>query len=390
LVARDGHPKWATDPRQDSNIVYFSGKTHIAYQSSEGVGCKEAEPGPSGTGGYIKVVTYDHATLQWLGPFTVSDKPVYDEHGYPVLAVDSKGYLHIAYDGHQIPLKYKRSVAPNDASAWTAAENVGERATYPHLLLGLDDTLYLFYRERGTSYDRWVENMSTRTAGGSWSGPTTLIDAEWKPNDPANDFTVYTQSVHLGRDNSMYMTWSWLERASETYYDVGFAKSSDSGRTWTFANGAAYALPIRRNGNFEKLWTGVYQSSGTGLAADIDGRVLVLLFQHTADWNNAKIQLKLWDANSWSSSVIATGLLYAKITIDSSGVARGVAMVEASARIKYLEARAPYNTWKFTSIDSPSQSFYPTTVARADGITFEASWHYRVSSDHSELYFCCR
>jgi len=381
LFAKDGQPSWSTDPRQDSNIVYYSGRTHIAYMSNEGFN-------GSDTGGYIKVVTYDHATGQWLGPFKVSDQPVYDDHGYPVLAVDSSGYLHIVYDGHQIPLKYKRSLHPNDASAWTAAEQVGQIGTYPHLIVAPDNTLILFYRERGSSYDRWVEQMQTKpSGGGSWSSPVTILDAQWKPNDPANNYAVTVQSVHLGQDNVIYITWSWtLSGNPDTYYDVAFAKSADSGRTWTWANGTSYNLPIKRTGSYEKLWTGLYAAAETGLATNRNGQVVVLLYNYTSDWNNAMIYLRSWSGTSWYGAVVATGFLNAKIMIDPSGVAHGLAMTEGYGYITYMEARAPYTSWTFTDVGSTSNSFYPIILMCGDGPYFEGVWQHRIASDHAELY----
>ena len=388
LVAKDGHPKWGTDGRQDSNIVYFEGKTHIAYESSEGLGYEEPYPGPSGAGGYVKVVTFDHSTQEWLGPFRVSDKPVYDEHGYPVLTVDSKGYLHIVYDGHDLPMKYKRSVRPNDASQWTAFEQVGERATYPHLFVGPNDTLFFFYRERGGSYDRFVEDMCTKDAGGHWSSPKTIIDAEWKANDPSSDFVVYTQSVHLGQDSVIYVTWSWYDRGTDSHHDVGFARSPDFGDTWTWSNGTRYSLPIKRTAMYEKIWSGMYPSYQTSVAASRSGEVIVLLFEHAADWSWSKIHLRVWNGKTWKSSIIATDALNAKAMIDYSGIAHGTTMAEtpSGVHIKYMEARPPYNAWTLTSVDSGSVSFYPSVMTHSDGNLFQSVWHSRVSLEYSELY----
>jgi hypothetical protein len=386
LVVKDGHPKWATDPRQDSNIVYYSGRTHIAYESSEGLGLSEPDPGPSGTGGYIKVITFDHATNQWLGPFRVSDKPVYDEHGYPVLTVDSRGYLHIVYDGHQIPLKYKRSLRPNDASAWASYEEIGEVATYPHLFVGPNDALFVFYRERGDSYDRWVEQMQTKEVGGSWSTPKTILDSEWRSNDPMNDFTVLVQSVHLGQDGAIYMTWSWQPRQEAYDVDVGFAKSADFGRTWTWMDGTPYTLPIGRTGNQERLWIGNYPSYGkTSIATNKNGQVVVLLQEYAEDWTNAIVHQRVWTQNVWSNEIIARGVLYANVMTDPSGIMHGLAMSE-SGGIMYMEARPPYTDWSLTNVQPASSCFYPT-VAVSEGGLFEGLWQTRVASDHSEIYW---
>jgi len=387
LVAKDGHPKWGTDPRQDSNVASYGQRTHIAYESNEGLGYSEPFPGPSGFGGKIKVVTYDQANQQLLGPFTISEKPVYDEHGYPVMVADSQGYLHIVYDGHQVPLKYKRSLRPNDASEWTEAELVGQRGTYPHLIVGPNDTLLLFYRERGTKYDRWVELMSTRS-GDAWSNPTTVLDAQFVKDDPANSWCVYVNKVHLGQDGAIYIIWTWMDESvsPSIMTDVGFARSSDYGQTWTMADGTAYSLPIQRTGSYEKIWAGVYASMHASIAASNAGSVVALLFEYDSKWQNSKMHQRLWDGASWSSSVAATGLLIGNIAMDSSGVLRGLSMTEWPYNIKYMEARPPYGTWTIEDLGSPTKSYYPTVASSADRY-FEGSWQVRVASDHSELYF---
>jgi hypothetical protein len=214
----------------------------------------------------------------------------------------------------------------------------------------------------------------------------TVLDAQFVKDDPVNNWCVYVNKVHLGQDNAIYIIWTWMDESSSVLMDVGFAKSSDYGQTWSMANGTAYSLPIQRTGSYERIWVGEYASMHATIAASKTGRVVALLFEFDSNWQKSRIHQRLWDGASWSSSVVATGFLFANIVMDSSGVLRGLAMTEWPYNVKYIEARPPYGTWIIEDLGSPTKSYYPTVATGAD-LYFEGSWQVRVAPDHSELYF---
>ncbi len=98
---------------------------------------------------------------EWSPAVTVGE--AHDNHGGPALTVDSRGFLHIIYFPHHHPFRHRRSVRPNDASEWQEEERVGTKCTYPTLMCGKDDTLYLTCRESATN--PWVVNLYTKPAG---------------------------------------------------------------------------------------------------------------------------------------------------------------------------------------------------------------------------------
>lgn len=118
-----------------NKIVTVDGKTHVGWIDSESDGFR------------VRVRTLDQATGQWSAKHTVGH--AFDNHGGPALTVDSKGFLHAVYYPHHHPFRYRRSTRPNDASEWTNETSFGKRCTYPSLVCGRDDTLYLACRESG-------------------------------------------------------------------------------------------------------------------------------------------------------------------------------------------------------------------------------------------------
>ena len=111
-----------------NKIVTFDGKTHIVWQDSIDEGY------------FARVRTLRNASGEWSPIYTLGKGR--DNHARPTITVDSKGYLHVIIGGHHSGLQYRRSVRPNDASEWTPVEAFG-KTTYPLLICGPDDTLYL-------------------------------------------------------------------------------------------------------------------------------------------------------------------------------------------------------------------------------------------------------
>ena len=112
-----------------NKIITYQGKTHVAWLDST-------------EGGYFVVIrTLDRKTGKWSRPHTIGKS--HDNHGRPALTIDSKGYLHVVYGLHHNAIPYRRSMRPNDASAWTEPVTFGSRLSYPTLMCGHDDSLYL-------------------------------------------------------------------------------------------------------------------------------------------------------------------------------------------------------------------------------------------------------
>jgi hypothetical protein len=79
---------------------------------------------------------------------------------YYVIAVDAQGYIHVAGNTDDAPLRYIRSTAPDDITTWTAPGMVGDREDsvgYPRFVtVGYE--LLFDYRDGSDADGDWVLN----------------------------------------------------------------------------------------------------------------------------------------------------------------------------------------------------------------------------------------
>ena len=123
----------ATAYSEANKIITFEKKTHVTWLDSEDENF------------FVRIKTFNRSNNRWSEVYEVGEG--FDNHGGAALTVDSRGYLHIVYYPHHHPMRYRRSVRPNDASAWEPEMSFGERCTYPTLVCGPDNTLYLSCRQ---------------------------------------------------------------------------------------------------------------------------------------------------------------------------------------------------------------------------------------------------
>ena len=122
----------ATAYPQENKIVTLDDRVHVAWLDSVADGFR------------VRIRTLDRASGTWSATHTIGE--AYDNHGGPALVCDSQGYLHVAYYPHHHAIRYRRSLRPNDASAWTDEELIGDGYSYPKLAVGRDDELLLSCR----------------------------------------------------------------------------------------------------------------------------------------------------------------------------------------------------------------------------------------------------
>jgi len=214
----------ATGYAEANKIVTSGGKTHAAWLDSEADGFR------------VRIRTLDHTSNAWSETITIDE--AFDNHGGPALTIDSEGYLHIAYYPHHHPMRYRRSVRPNDASEWTPAVEIGTRATYPTLVCGPDDTLYLTHRVSSKEEPWWVD-LYTKTKGAAdWSEPTRILQAD------EGGYAHFMETLAWGPSGKT------LHLATRLYggdpprgHTVGYMKSDDGGATWTKRDGSPITLP---------------------------------------------------------------------------------------------------------------------------------------------------
>lgn len=163
-----------------------------------------------------------------------------DAHNSISLMVDGDGYIHLAWDHHNNPLRYARSTAPGSLELTEKMSMTGkleERVTYPEFHFLPEGDLLFFYRDGESGRGNLVINrydISTRR----WTQlHHNLIDGEDQRN-------AYWQAC-IDRQGTVHISWVWRESADvSSNHDLAYARSTDGGETWERSTGEKYSLPI--------------------------------------------------------------------------------------------------------------------------------------------------
>jgi hypothetical protein len=102
-----------------------------------------------------------------------------DGHNWAVLAIDSKGILHVIINGHHDPFVYTKSLHPHDLTTWTSPLKTGGRTSYLGLAIDKNDTLYSVSRNSTESY-RFDLALHRLRTGGTWE--TKHLVSPWRNN----------------------------------------------------------------------------------------------------------------------------------------------------------------------------------------------------------------
>lgn len=249
----------ATGYSETNKIVTVGERSHVAWLDSE-----------EGTF-RVRVRTLDRRQGTWSPTYTLGD--AYDNHGGPALTVDSEGHLHIVYHPHHHAMRYRRSTRPDDASEWEEEARFGARATYPTLVCGPRDTLYLTCRESSSAHP-WSLVLYRKAPGEDWTGPVTIIRSE------TPDYSHFQEALAWGPDQRrLHLSCRIYGGNPRRGHTVGYLRSDDGGDTWRRADGEEVELPATASTVSaiaqEREGSGVGLRCGT-LAVDPDGRPHVL------------------------------------------------------------------------------------------------------------------
>ena len=265
-----------------NKMVTADGKTVIVWQDAT----KE--------GYFARVRTLAHETGNWSATYPLGAGR--DNHSRPTIVVDSKGYLHVIIGGHHTGLQYRRSLRPGDPSEWTEIETFG-KTTYPLLICGHDDTLYLTGR-----HDKSWKGMDffVKPPGEKWEYRGLLV----KKQSRYQFYAGYGNALAWGPNHkTLHMSTGFFmgykARAGEhgrapqgLHQAVGYMRSDDFGQTWRKADGAPIELPATTD-TIDLIDEGIRDRDATdrpkpgilhcGLAVDSSNRPYVVYVRHTPD-----------------------------------------------------------------------------------------------------------
>jgi hypothetical protein len=227
LLSGEGSGR-ATAYAASPKIITFDGKTHAAWLDTPEEGFR------------IRIRTLDHATGEWGTATTIGEAT--DNHGGPALTIDEEGYLHVVYYSHHHPFRYRRSLRPNDSTAWTDYEEFGLHLTYPSLVCAADGTLILLARH---SYDNkpWELELWRKSPGEDWRAQEGIVRSRFP-----GVYSHYAATLAWGPDHQrLHLSTRVYEAvssdASLAHNTFGHLVSDDTGLTWRRHDGTPVALP---------------------------------------------------------------------------------------------------------------------------------------------------
>jgi hypothetical protein len=176
----------------------------------------------------------------WTTRRTSHRGDVADAHNSISLAVDGAGWLHVAWNHHDSPLHYARSIAPGSLELAAPSPMTGERedrVTYPQFFRLPEGDLLFLYRDGQSGRGGLVlKRYSPPTRTWSMVQPN-LIDGEGR-RSPYWGMTV-------DRRGGLHLAWIWRESPDvASNHDLAYARSVDGGVHWTRSDGTPLALPI--------------------------------------------------------------------------------------------------------------------------------------------------
>ena len=231
-------------------------KTFIAYSKNTAIDSFETWQSMS-----VWVATFNHLT-QVIESNTFIGY-MYDNHGSPALTIDSNGFLHIVYGVHHNPVRYKKSVEPNNTTIWTPEERIsaiyGEldsndvdlwndyslrvvkgEFTYPIIKVDSFDNIHI------------VGSLNSKTGyiskiGGEWTFPKIIYTATKSLSRYDVMMNIINDEIHiLAPDLEYILNEDGLKRGDLDYHHY---ISNDYGETfdyyglaWSIADGYGYGI----------------------------------------------------------------------------------------------------------------------------------------------------
>lgn len=185
---------------------------------------------------------YDHATGMLRKPVVVHDKGcygVYDPHDDPTIQIDKDGYIWVFVAGRankRPGLRY-RSTKPYDISSF---EYMNESImAYPEVIYDNEKGFFLFE----TRYDGVRRTFfQTSPDGIHWSDYQPIASIM----EPGETKSGHYQFSNYDGKKLVCCFNRHINGSCDTRTNIYYIQSTDWGKTWTTADGAAVELPILR------------------------------------------------------------------------------------------------------------------------------------------------
>jgi len=223
-----------------------------------------------------------------------------DAHNVISIMTDGDGYLHMAWNHHNNPLHYCRTVAPGSLELTSEMPMTGkeeQRVTYPEFYSMANGDLLFFYRNGESGKGNLVINRYDRRSKKWTQLHSNLIDGEGQRSAYWQAFVDAKGIVHL--------SWVWRETPDvASNHDMCYAQSRDGGLTWQKTNGEKYTLPITKT-SAENAWL-IPQNSElinqTSIFADAAGHPYIATYWREAGSQVPQYHIVYNNGKEWKSA----------------------------------------------------------------------------------------
>jgi len=189
---------------------------------------------------YLVIGKRKIGATKWDLKQTVYKGNVSDAHNTISIMTDGDGYLHIAWDHHNNPLNYCRSLKPGtlDLTKKLSMSGINEqRVSYPEFYKLPGGDLIFFYRDGQSGRGNLVLNRYDLKKKQWTQIHSNLIDGEGQRN-------AYWQAC-VDVKGTIHLSWVWRETPDvASNHDMCYARSTDGGNTWSTSIGKNYSIPI--------------------------------------------------------------------------------------------------------------------------------------------------
>lgn len=247
---------------------------------------------------YVVLGKRKSGTEDWVLQQTNYKGNTADAHNAISIMADDEGYVHMAWDHHNHPLRYARSIRPGSLQLTEKLSMTGsneEQVSYPEFYKLPDGKLLFFYRDGRSGRGNLVIN-SYDAATKKWQQlHQNLIDGEGQRNAYWQACTDSKGTIHL--------SWVWRESPDvASNHDLCYARSKDGGKTWEKSDGEKYQLPITA-ATAEHAWSVPQKSeliNQTSVSADEKGNPFIATYWREVNSSVPQYQLVYRIGKHWN------------------------------------------------------------------------------------------
>jgi hypothetical protein len=278
------------------NAVIFRRNSVVTHKETQYVAYYDAD-------GFVVLAKRKLGSMKWEIRKTQYTGNIKDAHNSISIMVDGDGYLHMSWDHHNDPLRYCRSKTPGSLELTATMPMTGkkeDKVTYPEFYRLSNGNLLFLYRDGASGRGNLMMNhYDLRTQ--EWTQrQNAFIDGEGQRNAYWQMCTDTMGAIHI--------SWVWRETGDvATNHDLGYAKSTDGGKTWQKSNGERYRLPITvGNAEYAALIPqGSELTNQTSMCSDSKGRPYIATYWRPQGTQVPQYHLVFHDGVKWQTLQIS-------------------------------------------------------------------------------------